>query len=95
MKKKEQQKGGIVVVNKLTYLFLVAAAGCVLYLIRDAVLIFYFKQMEVMQFFEDLLPCAFIAAICIYFFVKMNMYSAFWNPNHPKSRDELEDYRRR
>lgn len=91
MKKKEQQKGGIVVVNKLTYLLLVVAAGCGLYLVADAVLVFALKERETMEFFNALLPCAFIAAICIYFFVKANMYSAFWNPDHPKTKEELKE----
>lgn len=73
----------IIVVDKRTYLFLVAVAVCVIYLLVNAILT-YVGRRSFMDFAGDLFICFWIAIISIYLFVRFNTYSPFYNPDHPK-----------
>lgn len=84
---KKRKDRWIIVVNKKTYLFLAGAVCCLLYLIWDVVMIALSKKTGI-DLLSDFLVCALISSVCIWFFVRFNSYSRWFNPDHPKPGDK-------
>lgn len=83
---REKKKGRIIVTNKKTCLFLLAALLCIIFLVGDAVYVFVLKRREIADFAADLFICLILSIICIYLFIRFNTYSPLFNPDHPKPK---------
>lgn len=84
MKKRD---GWIIVTNKKTYLFLALTLAALAFVVGDAVYTFVFARGTLESFLGNCFICAMIGIIGIYFFVRFNTYSHFYNPDHPKPGD--------
>lgn len=72
----------LVVVNKLTYLLLaLIPAGLA------KIVLFDLKQKTNGDIFWSIVVSVIMMFFGLYFFVKVNSYSHWLNPNHPKSKE--------
>ena len=86
------QKGGtymkknswIQVTNKKTYLFLLSIPIALIYVIVDGVNLLNQPTPLLADFITHLFVALVLVIICVYFFVRFNSYSHWYNPNHPK-----------
>lgn len=88
---KTKKDSWIIVTNKKTYLFLLAAIGSIVFWLGDMVYTLVMKRREISDLVGDSFMCLIIAIICIYLFVRFNTYSHFYNPDHPKPDYKKEE----
>lgn len=75
----------IVVTNKLTYLFLLSVPVGIIKIIYDYITLS--KQENFMsQFAFETFISLIILILGVVAFIKLNTYSAYLNPNHPKEK---------
>lgn len=81
---KKNSKHWIIVKNKLTYLLLLTVpVGLLKIFLYDINLDNYMNVLE--QIFLSII----IVLIGVYLFIRFNSYSHWFNPDHPKPRDEV------
>lgn len=78
------EKSGIVVKNKITYLWLLSIPVGIIKIIYDVNQDLMGASSNVTQFIYNTFISIIIILIGIYLFIKLNSYSAWLNPNHPK-----------
>ncbi len=80
-----KKKKWLIVTNKWTYLWLLSIPVGTIKMIFDYQETMMIKNPNLVQFFYDSILSLFIIIIGIIIFIKMNTYSHWMNPNHPKS----------
>lgn len=85
MKKKEKW---LIVEDKKTYLLLLSVPLAIFFIAYDTFNTFNNQKPDTIQFITDVALACFLVLICIIFFVKLNTYSHWMNPDHPKSKNK-------
>lgn len=73
---KKNHESWLIVTNKWTYIWLVLAV-C-------AILKIPFYDLQAESNYSGAVESLLFAVVCGYLFIRINTYSEFWNPDHPK-----------
>lgn len=89
---KKEKRSWIIVTDKKTYIFLFGILACIIFLIVDIINVFFLEAKNIIDFIADTFGCIIISTICVYLYVRSNSYSSFWNPDHPKPDNNIQDF---
>lgn len=81
----------IIVKSKITYLFLVPVPVGITILIYTSFLFFVDKSIVAGDYMYYVVLVLMVMFLGIYFFARLNSYSALMNPNHPKPNEHQSD----